>query len=153
MIKVAFVCHGNICRSPLAEFLMKDKLKKLNLLDKFEVQSFGTSYEEHGNPVYPPVKRLLNKINIDCSAKRAQTITARDYPKFDYFLCMDSYNKRNLLKIFGSDTENKVFMLLDFVKGIEDNEVADPYYYGGYDKVFSDINKGIDGFITHLNIK
>ena len=150
MIKVAFICHGNICRSPLAEFLMKDKLKKLNLTDKFKVQSFGTSYEEYGNPVYPPIKRLLNAINIDCSDKRAQTITARDYANFDYFLCMDSYNKRNLLKIFGSDTENKTFMLLDFVDGIIDNEVADPYYYGGYDKVFSDIEKGINAFLQKI---
>jgi protein-tyrosine phosphatase len=141
----------------MAEFLMKDKLEKLGIANEFFVSSHAVSDEEIysgvGNPVYPPVKRLLSEINIDCSAKRAQTITSRDYPKFDYFLCMDSYNKRNLLKIFGSDTENKVFMLLDFVKGIEDNEVADPYYYGGYDKVFSDINKGIDGFLTHLNIK
>lgn len=150
MIKIAFICHGNICRSPLAEFLMKDKLKNLKLLDEFLVESFGTSYEESGNPVYPPVKRLLSAMNIDCSSKRAQTITAREYGKYDYFLCMDSYNKRNLLRIFGSDAENKVYMLLDFVNGITDNEVADPYYYGGYDKVFSDIEKGIDGFLQKI---
>ena len=150
MIKVAFVCHGNICRSPLAEFLMKDKVKKLGLTDKFYIESFGTSYEEHGNPVYPPIKRLLSAMNIDTGSKRAQTITARDYANFDYFLCMDSYNKRNLLRIFGSDNDSKVFMLLDFVDGIIDNEVADPYYYGGYDKVFSDIEKGINAFLEKV---
>ena len=96
MIKVAFVCHGNICRSPLAEFLMKDKVKKLGLSDKFYIESFGTSYEEHGNPVHPPVKRLLSAMNIATGSKRAQTITKREYAEFDYFLCMDSYNKRNL---------------------------------------------------------
>ena len=74
----------------------------------------------------------------------------REYAEFDYFLCMDSYNKRNLLRIFGSDAENKVFMLLDFVDGITDNEVADPYYYGGYDKVFSDIEKGINAFLEKI---
>ena len=150
MIKVAFICHGNICRSPLAEFLMKDKVKKLGLEGKFYIESFGTSYEEHGNPVYPPIKRLLSTINIDTDNKRAQTITARDYANFDYFLCMDSYNKRNLLRIFGTDNDNKVFMLLDFVDGIDDNEVADPYYYGGYDKVFSDIEKGINAFLEKV---
>lgn len=150
MIKVAFICHGNICRSPLAEFLMKDKVEKLGLGNQFYIESFGTSYEEHGNPVYPPIKRLLSEININTSGKRAQTITAGEYDKFDYFLCMDNYNKRNLLRIFGNDTSGKVFLLLDFVDGIADNEVADPYYYGGYDKVYSDIKKGVNAFLEKV---
>ena len=151
MIKVAFVCHGNICRSPLAEFLMVKKLKELNLQSKFIVDSFGTSYEEFGNPVYPPVKRILNGLGIDCSNKYAKTITKADYDKFDYFLCMEDYNKRNLLRIFGSDTNGKVFKLLDFDKTNKGGDVCDPYYYGGYDKVFSDIESGINGFINFIN--
>ena len=152
MIKVAFICHGNICRSPLAEFLMKDKIEKLGLSDKFYIESFGTSYEEHGNPVYPPIKSILKGLNVDCSKKRAQTVTKADYDEFDYFLCMEEYNKRNLLRIFGSDSENKVYKLLDFSKTNKGGDVCDPYYYGGYNEVYSDIEKGVKGFIDYLNI-
>ncbi len=151
MIKVAFICHGNICRSPLAEFLMKKKIESLGLSDNFIIESFGTSYEEHGNPVYPPIKSILNGLNIDCSKKRAQTVTKADYGEFDYFLCMEEYNKRNLLRIFGSDSENKVYKLLDFANTNKGGDVCDPYYYGGYDKVFSDIENGVNGFIDYLN--
>ena len=147
MIKVAFICHGNICRSPLAEFLFRDKIEKLGLSDKFYVESFGTSNEEFNNPVYPPVRAILSKRGISCHSKRAQKISASDYDRFDYFLCMEEYNKRNALRIFGEDSQNKVYKLLDFARG---GDVCDPYYYGGFDKVEEDIEEGLDGLIKYF---
>ena len=148
MIRIAFVCHGNICRSPMAEFLFRKKIKELNLQNNFHVESFGTSFEEEGNPVYPPVRQILNNLGIDCSKKRAQTITRDEYENFDYFLCMDSQNKRNLMRIFGQDKDGKVYKLLDFtsIKG----DVADPYYYGGFEEVYKDIEEGNKEFIKFL---
>lgn len=148
MIRVAFICHGNICRSPLAEFLFIKKLKEKNLQDEFYVESFGTSYEEHNNPVYPPVKSILARLNIDCSKKRAQTIVKSQYDDFDYFICMDSQNLRNLMRIFNDDKEKKVYKLLDFAYG---GDVADPYYYGGFDKVKEDIESGLEGLLKFFS--
>ncbi len=150
MIRVAFVCHGNICRSPLAEFLFKDKIERLGIADKFYVQSFGTSGEELYNPVYPPVKQILRRRGIPCDNKRAQKISVNDYDKFDYFLCMEEYNKRNLLRIFGEDSDNKVYKLLDFDRG---GDVADPYYYGGFDKMEKDVDEGLDSLIKFFKEK
>ena len=147
MVKIMFVCHGNICRSPLAEFLMKDKLEKQGLEGKAEIKSSGTSYEEIGNPVYPPIMRILNGLNINCSNKRSEKLLEKDYGNYDFFICMDERNVKNTLKIFNGDKENKVYKLLDFVGG---GDVADPYYYGGYDKTFSDVDIGTDAFIKFL---
>lgn len=147
MIRVAFVCHGNICRSPLAEFLFKDKIQKLGELGIFYAESFGTSGEELNNPIYPPVRAILSKRGISFEGKRAQKITVKDYDRFDYFLCMEEYNKRNLLRIFGNDREGKVYKLLDFTGG---GDVSDPYYYGGFDKVEEEIEKGVDALIKSL---
>ena len=147
MVKIMFVCHGNICRSPLAEFLMKDKLEKQGLEGKVEIKSSGTSYEEIGNPVYPPIMRILNGLNINCSNKRSEKLLEKDYSNYDFFICMDERNVKNTLKIFNGDKENKVYKLLDFVGG---GDVADPYYYGGYDKTFSDVDIGTDAFIKFL---
>lgn len=147
MIKIAFVCHGNICRSPLAEFVFKDEIKKRGIEENFHVESFGTSGEELYNPVYPPVKEILRKRGIDCSKKRAQKLSVLDYDRFDYFLCMEEYNKRNAIRIFGGDKENKVYKFLDFLNG---EDVADPYYYGGYDKVEKDVDNGVNALIEHF---
>ena len=147
MVKIMFVCHGNICRSPLAEFLMKDKLEKQGLEGKAEIKSSGTSYEEIGNPVYPPIMRILNGLNINCSNKRSEKLLEKDYSNYDFFICMDERNVKNTLKIFNGDKENKVYKLLDFVGG---GDVADPYYYGNYDKTFSDVDIGTDAFIKFL---
>jgi protein-tyrosine phosphatase len=145
MIKIAFVCHGNICRSPLAEFVFKDRVAKLKISDKFYVESFGTSGEELYNPVYPPVQAILRKRGISFGNKRAQKLSPSDYEMFDYFLCMEEYNKKNALRIFGGDDKGKVFRFLDFTK--EGGDVADPYYYGGFEKVESDIDRGVDALI------
>lgn len=144
MIRIAFVCHGNICRSPLAEFIFKKEIEKLKIEKDFYVESFGTSGEELYNPVYPPVRVILNKMGIDCSKKRAQKLSATDYDKFDYFLCMEEYNKKNALRIFGGDEDEKVYKFLDFYNG---GDVADPYYYGGYDKVLEDVENGVKAIL------
>ncbi len=151
MIRVAFVCHGNICRSPLAEFLFKDKIEKLKIADEFYVESFGTSGEELYNPVYPPVKSILTRKGISCAGKRAQKLIAKDYDNFDYFFCMEEMNKRNALRIFGGDKDGKVFKLLDFTKN--GGDVADPYYYGGFEKVEEDIDRGVDSLIKFFREK
>lgn len=151
MIKIAFVCHGNICRSPMAEFIFKDKIKKLGLEKEFHVRSFGTSPEELCNPVYPPVREILRSRGIDCSNKRAEVLSPSDYDKFDYFICMDERNVRNIGRIFIEDDKKKIFKLLDFTN--KKGDVADPYYYGGFSKVEEDIERGVNSFIEFLSGK
>ena len=99
MIKIMFVCHGNICRSPMAEFIMKDLVNKRGLSNKFTILSSATSYEEIGNPVHYGTKKILNRINIDCSNKRAVKLMPSDYNKFDYFIGMDEFNIKNMLRL------------------------------------------------------
>ena len=148
MKKIMFVCHGNICRSPMAEFLFRDKIEKIGLSEELTVSSSGTSSEEEGNPVYPPVRRILAKEGIDCSGKYASVLTRSDYERYDMFIAMDSYNQRNIMRIFGSDPEGKVSKILDFTE--EGGDVADPYYYGNYDKTYADICRGIEGLVLAL---
>ena len=126
MIKILFVCHGNICRSPMGEFILKKMVKEKGLADKFEIASAATSTEEIGNPVYPPAKRKLKEHGIDCSGKYAVQLKRSDYDRYDYFLCMDNRNIQNTLRIFGSDPEGKVSLLLSYCG--ERREVADPWY-------------------------
>ena len=118
MIKVFFICHGNICRSPMAEFIFKDMLTKQNLSSDFVVASAATSTEEiwngTGNPVYPPAREELAKHGISCAGKRAVQVTKADYQKYDYLLCMDTNNVRNLMRIIGKDPDDKVSLLLDY---------------------------------------
>ncbi len=147
MVKVAFVCHGNICRSPMAEFVFNKRVGDLGLSDEYQAVSFGTSFEEYENPVYPPVRKILNGMGIDCSKKRAQVVDKTDYDKYDYFVVMDNRNLTNLMRIFGQDKERKVYKLLDFASG---GEVCDPYYYGGFDKTKQDIENGVSGLIKFL---
>ncbi|MDO4489254.1 MAG: low molecular weight protein-tyrosine-phosphatase [Eubacteriales bacterium] len=149
MIKVLFICHGNICRSPLAEYLFKDMVKKAGREYEFEIASAATSYEEYGNPVYPPVKRMLNDIGIDCSEKRAYRMDKSDYNKYDLLVCMDSNNLRNLRRIIGEDTEHKVHLLMEYT-GIT-RDVADPYYSGDFDATWQDINKGCRALLEALS--
>ena len=112
MIKVLFVCHGNICRSTMAEFVFKQCIKLLNIEDKFYVESAGTSNEEEGNPVHTGTKKILDKLGIDCSLKRARQIKKSDYEKFDYIIGMDRFNKSNLYRFFNGDKDNKISLLL-----------------------------------------
>ena len=138
--RIMFVCHGNICRSPLAEFLFRDMLRRLGKDKDVFVDSSAVSPEEEGNPVYPPIKRLLADKGIDVRGKYAKTLRRDDYGKYNMFIGMDSSNIRGILRIFGSDPDSKVIKLLDLTE--DGGDVADPYYYGNYDKTLSDIELG-----------
>lgn len=150
MIKILFVCHGNICRSPMAEFVMKDMAEKLGREYEFEIASAATSTEEIwngiGNPVYPPVKKLLAKKGIDCSEKRARQMTRSDYDYYDLIVGMDNWNVRNMLKITGGDPEGKIKMLLDFTD--RPGEVADPWYSGDFESTYRDVKEGCEGILA-----
>lgn len=152
MIKVLFVCLGNICRSPIAEFVMKDMVAKQGIGDKFYIASAATSTEEIwngiGNPVYPPAKRELAKHGISCEGKRAVQITKADYEKYDYILGMEQRNIRNILRIVGKDPQGKVKLLLDYSDNPRD--IADPWYTGNFESTYSDVMEGCQGFLRYL---
>lgn len=150
MIKVLFICHGNICRSPMGEFILKKMVKEKGLADKFEIASAATSTEEIGNPVYPPAKRKLKEHGIDCSGKYAVQLKRSDYDRYDYFLCMDNRNIQNTLRIFGSDPEEKVSLLLSYCG--ERREVADPWYTDDFDTAYDDIWRGCRAFLEKLEV-
>ncbi len=142
MIRICFVCLGNICRSPMAEFIMKDKINKLGLSDKFLIESRATSYEEDGNDMHYGSKEMLDLNNIPYSKRCATRVELSDLDKYDYFICMDSSNVVNLTNIL--DDSSKVFKLLD-------RDVADPWYTGNFKVTYDDINEGIDLLIKKIN--
>lgn len=149
MVKINFICHGNICRSPMAEFVMKDLVKKQGLKDKFIITSSATSREEIGNPVHTGTKRKLYEQKIAVSSdKRAVQFEKSDYDKYDFLVVMDGNNERNLLRIIKSDPKNKVYKLLDFTK--RKGDIADPWYTGNFDKTFEDIFEGCNGLLTYI---
>ena len=153
MTKVLFVCHGNICRSPMAEFILKDMVAKRGMADDFYIESCATSTEEIwngvGNPVYPPAKRELAKHGISCEGKRARQVTKSDYDRFDYLICMDNNNMRNIKWIIPSDPHNKISKLMRFAGSNAD--VADPWYTGDFEITYKDIVEGCEGFLRLLN--
>lgn len=148
MIKVLFVCLGNICRSPMAEYLLKDMIKKERMEEKFYIDSAATSIEEIGNPVHQGTKNKLKQMNIECGDHTARKITKQDYEKFDYIIGMEESNIINIKKIIGEDKENKIFKLLDFSNNPRD--IADPWYTGDFDKTYEDIIEGLEGFLKYL---
>ena len=139
-----FVCHGNICRSPMAEFIFKDLVAKRGLADRFSIDSSATSTEEIwngiGNPVYPPAKAELAKHGLSCVGKRAVQLQKSDYDRYDLFIGMDSANIRNMLRIFGDDPDGKVHKLMDYTG--RGGDVADPWYSGRFDVAYRDIYEG-----------
>lgn len=147
MIKILFICHGNICRSPMAEFLMKDLVQKRGLENRFYIESAATSTEEIGNGVYPPVKRILKSRGINCDLKHARQMTYKDYEKFDYIICMDGKNLRNM-KYIAEDTENKYSRMLDFTSNPHD--VADPWYSGDFETTEREIQEGCTALLEYL---
>lgn len=149
MLKVLFVCHGNICRSPMAEFLLKDRVKKLGLADRFEIASAATSREEIGNPVHYGTRNKLAEFGISVAGKYARQMTMKDYQYYDYVLLMDRNNVRNLRYIIGEDTLHKVNLLLDFTSR-KGQSIADPWYTGNFDVTYDDIQEGLDGFMEYL---
>ncbi len=148
MIKLLFVCHGNICRSPMAEFVMKDMVKKAGLEDQFEIASAATSTEELGNPVYPPARRKLAQHGLRCDGKRARQMTRADYQKYDLLIGMDNWNIRNMTRICGGDRQGKIRMLLDYTG--RPRSVADPWYTGDFDETWDDVNEGCRALLEHL---
>ena len=148
MIKILFVCHGNICRSPMAEFVMKDLVNKKGMADQFEIASAATSTEEIGNPVYPPAKRKLKEHGISCEGKTARQMTKEDYAYYDYIIAMDGFNLRNMTRFVGNDPDNKVSLLMGFTNHTGD--VADPWYTGDFDATWNDVCEGCVGIIKKL---
>lgn len=150
MIRILFICHGNICRSPMAEFVFKNMVEKSGLNDKFYVASAATSYEEIGNPVHYGTAKILDGLGISYSAKRAIHLEKSDYAKYDYLVCMDNANMRNTLRIVGNDAEGKVHKLLEFA-GL-DEDVADPWYTGDFETTYKDVRTGCEGLLRYINI-
>ena len=146
--RILFVCHGNICRSPMAEFIMKELLRERGLEDAFEVASAATSSEELGNGVYPPVRRLLEARGIDCSGKRARRLVPGDYPLWDLFIGMDQANLRNMKRLFDGDPAGKVHLLHEF--GGIPGEVADPWYTGEFGRTEEEICAGCASLLSWL---
>lgn len=148
MTKILFVCHGNICRSPMAEFVMKKLVRDKGLENDFEIKSAATSREELGNPVYPPARRKLMEHGISCSGKTAVHITAADYDRYDCIVIMDSNNRRNIMRIIGSDPEDKVRRLLDCTDRPRD--VADPWYTGDFEQTWQDVSEGCSALLKEI---
>lgn len=147
MIKVLFVCHGNICRSPMAEFLFKELVKQKGKEKEFNIESAATSTEEIGNPVHYGTKKVLNNLGIDCGKKHARQIRRSDYDDFDYIIGMDYYNIVNLKRFF-SDDEHKIYRLLEFTQ--VDRDIEDPWYTHNFESTYRDISIGLEGFYSFL---
>ena len=151
MIKILFICHGNICRSPMAEFVMKKLVKDAGLETEFFIASAATSTEEISNPVYPPARRKLAEHGIGCAGKTARQMTAADYDAYDFILAMDHANLRNINRICGGDPEGKVQLLLDYSS--RSREVADPWYTGDFEQTWQDVNEGCIGLLSAIKNK
>ena len=148
MIKVLFVCLGNICRSPMAEYLLKDIVKKEGIEEKFYIDSAATSTEEIGNAMHDGTKNKLKQMKIEYGNHIARKMTKQDYEKFDYIIGMEETNIINIKRIVGEDKENKIFKLLDFSNN--PRNIADPWYTGNFDKTYEDILEGLEGFMKYL---
>ncbi len=148
MTRILFVCLGNICRSPMAEFIMKDLVTEMGLAEKFEIESAATSPEETGNPVYPPARRKLEEHGIDCSSKTARPLQRSDYEKFDLIIGMDHSNLRNMRRICGGDPAGKFSLLMDYTS--RPGEVADPWYTRDFDSAWRDVEEGCRSLLAWL---
>ena len=152
MIRILFVCWGNICRSPMAEFIMKDLAEKAGVSDRFEIDSGATSDEEiwngRGNPVYPPAKKILAEHGISCEGKRARQITKADYARYDLLICMEPVNVQYTKRIMGGDPDHKIRLLLDYTdrKG---QSISDPWYTRDFKTAWEDILQGCEGLLEY----
>lgn len=146
--KILFVCHGNICRSPMAEFVMKHLVEQAGLSDRFEIASAATSTGEIGNPVYPPAKRKLAEHGISCEGKRAHVMTRDDFHSYDYIVAMDRENLQGLKWLFGKDKDHKVSLLMDYTD--RPGEVADPWYTGDFETTWNDVLEGCKGLLKSI---
>lgn len=148
MTKILFICHGNICRSPMAEFVMKDLVKKAGCADRFEIASAATSTEELGNPVYPPARRKLAEYGLGCEGKTARQMTRQDYRDYDLLVAMDRENLWNMRRFTGDDPDHKVSLLLDYTS--RPGDVADPWYTGDFEQTWQDVLEGCQGLLARL---
>lgn len=148
MIKILFICHGNICRSPMAEFIMKDLVQKSGYHDQFFIASAATSTEEIGNPVHWGTREKLKSVGISTAGKTAVQMKRSDYNTYDYLIGMDNWNIRNMLRILGKDPEKKVYKLLEFADS--DKEVDDPWYTGDFESTYKDIMVGCQALLQYL---
>ena len=151
MIKILFICHGNICRSPMAEFVMKDLVEKAGLSTRFEIASCATSTEEIGNSVYPPARRKLAEHGIGCAGKTARQLRRADYAQWDYLIGMDEANRRNITRMCGGDPEGKISLLLDHTS--RPREVADPWYTGNFERTWQDVLEGCTALLAEIREK
>ena len=149
MVRILFVCHGNICRSPMAEFVMKELIRQKGISGEYEIASAATSREEIGNPVYPPARRKLAEHGIACAGHAARQMTRQAYEHFDLILGMDHANIRNIQRIAGGDPDRKISLLLDHA-GRQGQEVADPWYTDDFDAAWNDISDGCEGLLSEL---
>ena len=151
MIKILFVCHGNICRSTMAQYVMQDMVEKLGINEQFYIDSAATSYEEIGNGVHQGTRQKLTKEGIYCGNHRARHIELSDYDTFDYIIGMDTANMRNLNKFYNNDLEGKIYKLLQFAGEIGD--IADPWYTGNFDVTYDDVVRGCKGLLKEIRQK
>ena len=151
MIKVMFVCLGNICRSPMAEFVLKDMVNKKGLSNEFYIKSSATSYEEIGNDIYCGARDKLIQKNIPFTKRKATRLTPGDYNKYDFIIGMEEANIRDIKRIVGEDKENKIYKLLDFSNNPRD--IADPWYTGNFEVAYNDIVEGCHSFLESLDKK
>ena len=148
MMKILFICHGNICRSPMAEFVMKDLVKKARLETEFLIASAATSTEEIGNPVYPPARRKLAEHGINCAGKTSRQLTGTDYDQYDLLIGMDWANIRNMNRICGGDPEEKLHLLMEYTD--HPGDVADPWYTDDFETTWRDVLAGCKGLLERL---
>ena len=149
MTRVLFVCHGNICRSPMAEFIFKAMVNEKGLENEFFTESAAVSAEEMGNPIYPPAKSCMNRHGVWFDpAKRSRKIVAQDYDRFDYIICMDSYNMRLIRHTIPGDPEGKIHLLMPFA-GVS-RDVADPWYTGDFEVTYRDLMVGCEALLEHI---
>ena len=149
MTKILFVCHGNICRSPAAEFVFKDMLRRAGLAAEFQVDSAATSSEELGNPVYPPMRRVLSEHGLSCAGKTARKLRRSDYDAYDYLIGMDEENLWNMRRLFHGDAEGKLHSLMEYTARPEDT-IADPWYTRDFERAYQDIEEACRGLLEAL---
>ena len=151
MTKILFICLGNICRSPMAKFVMKDLVEKAGLADEFQIDSAATCRDEIGNPVYPPARRKLAEHGISCEGHAACQLTAQDYEEYDLLIGMEGANLKNMQRICGGDSDGKIHLLLDYTRHPRD--VADPWYTGDFEETWQDVLAGCQGLLKELSQK
>ena len=150
MKNILMICHGNICRSPMAEYVMQHMVEERHIAHKYHIESAATSREEIGNDVHHGTKRKLREVGIACPRRAARQVTRQDYDDYDYLIVMDQMNIRNLHRIIGSDPDHKVYKLLEFAGSSRD--IADPWYTGNFDETYRDVIAGCEGFLKYLNL-